>query len=402
MADFIPELVAPAGSYEALWAAVENGADAVYLAGKKFGARHYAENFTNDEMLKALGYAHSRGVRIYVTVNTLVKESELDDLREYLDFLFSSEADAVIIQDLGALHMLREEFSQLRVHASTQMNVHNAGGINFLERFGVKRVVLSRELSVDDIKSISECVNMELEVFVHGALCYSYSGACVFSSMLSGRSANRGRCAQGCRREYTAVRGRQNKELQTGYLLSMKDLCGAELLPDLALAGVSALKIEGRMKRPEYVASVVGIYRTLLERLREDNFYVSVEEKKELLQIFNRGFTAGYLTDKKRNMVNPLACGNAGIEIGHITKRDGNTIVVRLTGGLRAGDGIEIPLLGRSIGRSVDFDAKRGGTINLELKNASGVLVGGTVYKTSDIDLLKRLRRTFDGSSSDS
>lgn len=387
----LPEIVAPAGGEESLRAAVENGAGAVYLGGKKFGARHYAENFTNEQLGEAVKYAHSRGAKIYAAVNTLVKDSEIGELLEYLEFLSSIKADAIIVQDLGVLRLARERFPELRVHASTQMNIHNASGVNFLEEWGVKRIVLARELSLEEIRKISEKAKAELEVFVHGALCFSYSGNCLFSGMLGGRSANRGRCAQACRRKYALLKGRENAK----YALSMKDLYCAEILPELVSSGVSALKIEGRMKRAEYVAVVVGIYRKLLDRLREGNFYVAEEEKKELLQIFNRGFTNSYLTGERKNMVNPVTCDNAGIEIGKVVGKNSSRIKVKLFDDLSSGDGVEIALRSRTIGKSIGFNAGSGETAEIELKNAAEVPLGSSVYKTNDANLIKKAQKSY-------
>jgi len=396
----MPEIVAPAGGEESLRAAVENGADAVYLGGKKFGARHYAENFANEQLADAVKYAHSKGAKIYVTVNTLIKESEINELVSYLEFLSSVKADAVIVQDLGALHLMREKFPELRVHASTQMNVHNLSGVKFLEELGVKRIVLARELSLEEIRKIKENSKAELEVFVHGALCFSYSGNCLFSSMLGGRSANRGRCAQACRRNYALIKKREGsieevKLKNAKYLLSMKDLCCAEILPEIVSSGVKALKIEGRMKRAEYVAVVVGIYRKLLDRIKEKNFYITEEEKKELLQIFNRGFTNSYLTGEIKNMVNPITCDNVGIEIGKVIAKNGNMIKVKLFEDISIGDGIELTLRNRTIGKSINFNAKSGGIVEIGLKNAAEVLLGSAVYKTNDIVLVEKAQESY-------
>lgn len=396
----MPEIVAPAGGEESLKAAIENGAGAVYLGGKKFGARHYAENFTNRQLEEAVKYAHSKGVKIYVTVNTLIKDSEMGELLDYLEFLSSIKADAVIVQDLGALHLMRERFPELRVHASTQMNVHNLSGVKFLEELGVKRIVLARELSLGEIKKISENSKAELEIFVHGALCFSYSGNCLFSGMLGGRSANRGRCAQACRRKYALIKSRDGsreeaKLKNAKYLLSMKELCSAEILPEIVSSGVRALKIEGRMKRAEYVAVVVGIYRRLLNRIKEGNFYITEEEKKELLQIFNRGFTDGYLTGERKDMINPITCDNVGIEIGKVVAKNGSRIRVKLFDDLNNGDGIEIALRNRTIGKSINFNARSSEIVEIELKNAAEVLSGSAVYKTNDAALIKKAQKSY-------
>lgn len=294
------ELLAPAGSVESLQAAVNAGADAVYMGGGRFGARAYADNPQGDRLLEAIDYAHLHGVKLYLTVNTLFKEQELEE--ELYDFLlpcYERGLDAVIVQDLGALLRIRQWFSDLPVHASTQMTLCGAEGVAFLEREGVKRVVLARELSLGEIVHIHRNTNLEIECFVHGALCYCYSGQCLFSSILGGRSGNRGRCAQPCRLAYEVFAGKNRvsrKEERT--LLSPKDMCAIDLLPEIAGAGVCSLKIEGRMKRPEYTAGVVRIYRKYIDRYLEygaEGYTVSEEDRRELLLLFNRdGFSRGY------------------------------------------------------------------------------------------------------------
>ena len=313
-----PELLAPVGSEEALIAAVENGADAVYFGGRLFSARQYASNFNREELEWAIDYAHVRGVKAYVTVNTLIKDSELEEAFDYLQFLCNAGADAVIVQDLGILRLLREQLPGLPVHASTQMTIHNAEGVKFLHEMGVKRVVLARELSLNEIRSIKSQTSCEIETFIHGALCFSYSGQCLLSSMIGGRSGNRGYCAQPCRKKYRI------KEIE-GYLLSPKDLNMSEHIPDLVKAGIDSFKIEGRMKRHEYVAGVVRIYRKLIERYFEaqGNFHVTDEEKHTLLQLFNRGFTTGYFFwNPGSQLMSRKYPHNIGTEIGTVVGYD--------------------------------------------------------------------------------
>ena len=248
----IPELLAPAGSKESLMAAVDNGADAVYFGGKLFSARQYAANFDREEIEWAIDHVHERGIKAYVTVNILIKDSELEEAADYLHFLCVAGADAVIVQDIGILELLREQIPNLPAHSSTQMTIHNAEGVKFMQEMGVKRAVLAREMPLDEIRRIKSETGMEIETFIHGALCFSYSGQCLLSSLIGGRSGNRGYCAQACRRKYWAG------EIE-GYLLSPKDLNMSEHIPALIEAGIDSFKIEGRMKRPEYVAGVVGI-----------------------------------------------------------------------------------------------------------------------------------------------
>lgn len=297
------ELLAPAGSFASLKAAVAAGADAVYMGGARFGARAYAQNADQDEMIAAIEYAHLHGCRLYMTVNTLFKENELGELYEYLLPYYKAGLDGVIVQDLGALSFIREHFPGIELHASTQMTITSVYGAKELKRLGCCRVVPAREVSLEEIRRIYDETGMDIETFVHGALCYCYSGQCLMSSLIGGRSGNRGRCAQPCRLPYrvyeqengTAV----NKEDQK-CVLSMKDLCTLDILPQILEAGVFSLKIEGRMKSPRYTAGVVRIYRKYLDRYLEygsEGYYVEPEDKRELLDLFDRGgFTSGYYT----------------------------------------------------------------------------------------------------------
>lgn len=293
------ELLAPAGSYEGLQAVVKAGADAVYIGGSMFGARAYANNPQQDEMLEAIDYAHIHGKQIYLTVNTLLKNKELyGQLYDYLAPYYQQGIDAVIVQDLGVLSFLKKEFPNLSIHASTQMAVTGARGAELLKEAGVSRIVTARELSLKEIYEIYQKTGMEIESFVHGALCYCYSGMCLFSSMLGGRSGNRGRCAQPCRLPYTAYKDKQqiSREDQS-YLLSPKDMCTIDILPEILQAGVYSLKIEGRMKRPEYAAGVTSIYRKYLDLYEKNpkNYEVIAEDKQMLLDLYQRdGFNQGY------------------------------------------------------------------------------------------------------------
>lgn len=303
------EILAPAGSFESMKAAVHAGADAVYMGGSRFGARAYAENPEEDLLLEAIDYAHLYGVKLYLTVNTLLKERELKELYEYLNPYYAHGLDAVIVQDMGVLKAIREWFPDLHIHASTQMTLCGAGGMEILKEAGVQRVVLARELSLGEIAKIHKETGMEIECFVHGALCYCYSGQCLFSSILGGRSGNRGRCAQPCRLSYDVLEhGNVLSQKGENALLSPKDICAIELLPQIAEAGVYSLKIEGRMKRPEYTAGVVRIYRKYVDRYLQygsQDYRVSEEDKKELLLLFNRdGFSRGYYEQHNgRNMM---------------------------------------------------------------------------------------------------
>lgn len=282
------ELLAPAGNLEILKGVIESGADAVYVGGSMFGARAYANNFTEEELLEAIDFAHLRGVKVYLTVNTLIKNSEFSKLYDYLLVYYKRGLDAVIVQDLGVLKAIHEYFPSLEIHTSTQMTVTGADGVRFLSQFGVTRVVMAREVSLAEMKRIHEETGMELEAFVHGALCYSYSGQCLFSSILGGRSGNRGRCAQPCRLPYT-VEGKKDE-----YILSLKDMCGIKALDKLHDAGVYSLKIEGRMKQLEYACGVVKYYRSYIDSMKP----VSDADYDRIKALGNRcGFTDRYYFD---------------------------------------------------------------------------------------------------------
>ncbi|MBI2470777.1 MAG: U32 family peptidase [Planctomycetes bacterium] len=323
-----PELLSPAGDMECFFAAVENGADAVYLGLKDFSARAGADNFTIDDTGKAIAYARKRSVRVYIAINTLIKTHELEKIVDCLIALDELQPDALIIQDLGLLYLIKSQFPQFNLHASTQMTIHNLAGVRQLERMGFKRVVLSRELTIDEIKNIAQNSSMEIEVFVHGALCYSYSGLCFFSSMMGGRSGNRGRCAQPCRMYYTSQPG------EGGYLFSMKDLRALSHINELIEAGVSSCKIEGRMKSPEYVAVVTHVYRQAIDGKLED-----MNDAIHLMNtVFSRETTHSYLFEgnyqrSKKNINNkyaqcpkndhPLSPPSQGGERGEVIKSPG-------------------------------------------------------------------------------
>lgn len=295
------ELLAPAGSYEGFEAAIGAGADAVYAGGPAFGARAYAQNFQKEELLRAIEVAHIHEKKIYLTVNTLLKNKELhEQLYEYLLPFYEAGLDAVLVQDMGVLRFIRRNFPGLSLHASTQMTVTGPKGLKFLEEQGVSRVVAARELSLLELKKMHQESSMEIEVFIHGALCYCYSGQCLMSSMLGGRSGNRGRCAQTCRLPYRVSEdGRHYKGDRDFCPLSLKDMCALDLLPKLWEAGVSSLKIEGRMKQPKYTAGVTSIYRKYLDLLLDEgpqDFQEKEEDRRFLLDIFNRGGScSGYL-----------------------------------------------------------------------------------------------------------
>lgn len=362
------ELLAPAGSVEAFRAAVENGADAVYLSGKAFGARAYAPNFSDEELTEAVRYAHLRNVKVYVTVNTLVDDSEMRLLQEYLRFLYECEIDAVLVQDLGVAAVARACVPQLPLHASTQMTVHNAAGVRFLRDLGFTRVVVSREMSLPELQQCVQEGGAEIESFVHGALCISYSGQCLMSSLIGGRSGNRGRCAQPCRLNYRLETEEGQTVQEVGeYLLSPKDLNTLEMVPQLLAAGIHSLKIEGRMKRPEYVAVVVAAYRQALDAALHGEPLSLEPLQRDLEQIFNRDFTTAYLQERPgRTMMSDRRPNNRGLRAGRIVaydyaKREG---CLKLEQPLRQGD-------------ILDIWVKVGGRVNLTMQEmyVSGKLV---------------------------
>ena len=329
-----PELLSPAGNMECFFAAVENGANAVYFGLKDFSARASANNFAIDDASKAIAYARKRSVKVYIAINTLIKIQELESVVDYLIALDELQPDALIIQDLGLLHLIQSQFPHFHLHASTQMTIHNLAGVKRLERMGFKRVVLSRELSIDEIKNISQNTSMEIEVFVHGALCYSYSGLCFFSSMMGGRSGNRGRCAQPCRMYY------KSQPDEGGYLFSMKDLRTLPHIKELMTSGIHSFKIEGRMKSPEYVAVVTHIYQQAIDgKLRDE------EEAIHLMNtVFSREATHSYLfgnnyqrTKKSTNdkqikasdMINPSYPASIGSYAGEVIKSGKGCVTIR-------------------------------------------------------------------------
>ncbi len=298
------EILAPAGSYESMTAAISAGADAVYIGGSRFGARAYADNLDEERMLEAIDHAHLHGCRLYMTVNTLMKDKEMDQLFDYMDPYYRQGLDAAIVQDPGVFAFLKKHFPGLHLHGSTQMTVTGVYGARLLKEAGASRVVMAREVSLEEIRKIKEQVDIEIEAFVHGALCYCYSGQCLLSSVIGGRSGNRGRCAQPCRLPYEAIRdGKDIGKKNERYIMSLKDLCTLDLIPDMIEAGIYSMKIEGRMKSPRYTAGVVSMYRKYTDmylRNGREGYSVDPADKQMLLELFDRGgFTDGYY--KKHN-----------------------------------------------------------------------------------------------------
>ncbi len=384
------ELLAPAGSMDALKAALANGADAVYLGAAAFGARSTA-GFDEETLRDALRLAHLHRKKIYVTVNILIKERELEDVRRTLSLLSSLGADAVLLQDLGLVKVCREEFPELPIHASTQMALHSASGARLLQSLGAKRAVLARECDLNEIRKAAQ-TGMEIEAFCHGALCVSCSGQCLFSSMIGGRSGNRGRCAQPCRLPYTY-------QGVTGAWLSPRDLCARDELKALADAGVYSFKIEGRLKRPEYVAVVTRAYRRALNGILEGRFSPADEKEKEsLTQIFSRGgFTLGYPGEKRdAAIIDPTRVTPIGVTIGKVKKvyQKGGVFLadVPLIKPLHNGDGLEI---GKQELRYSGPEVNAGQTAVLRLRDA--VKPGDNVRRTEDESQLAAARQTYEG-----
>jgi putative protease len=389
-----PELLAPAGSKEALIAAIENGADAVYFGGEAFGARHDA-GLSLEELKWAIDHTHINNAKAYVTVNTLIKDSEFKKIGEYIQFLCNAGADAVIVQDMGILKLLKDQLHQLPIHSSTQMTIHNSEGVQFLEDMGVKRVVLARELSLDEIRTIKSRTNIEIEVFIHGALCISYSGQCLFSSMTGDKSGNRGYCTQPCRRKYT-IDGAK------GHLLSPKDLNISERIGHLIESEIDSFKIEGRLKHPEYVAGVVRIYKGLIERYLENpaDFQVSYDEQHTLRQLFNRGFTEGYFFGNPGgNLMSRKQPHNQGTYLGNVVKydRDRKFAYLHIEQPLRIGDGIGTA--GRGTGTTVRSmyinnqsveTTPACATVKIPMEKI--VYSNETVFKTYDFRLMESFR----------
>ena len=338
------ELLCPVGNFVCLKAAVQNGADAVYLGASNFSARASATNFSFEELKQAVEYAHIRDVKVHLALNTLIKNSELDSALSLASYAYEIGVDAIIVQDLGLAKILIKSFPKLPIHASTQMTIHNLEGVVQAERLGFSRVILSRELSLEEINYISRNSNIEIECFVHGALCISYSGQCLFSSMVGGRSANRGKCAQACRLPYELLEDNETV-IDKGYLLSPRDLCGLDNLGFLIEAGITSLKIEGRLKSPEYVATVTRIYRKYIDLyLKNGNFTVDEKDRIDLLQVFNRGgFSSGHFNDfPNKDLIFKDKSNNMGIYVGNVANFDSNKghIKLNLADSIEIGDTI--------------------------------------------------------------
>ena len=326
------ELLIPVGDMDSLDAAIYNGCDAVYLAGYTFGARKFCKNFSNDELIVAIKKCHLYGVKIYVVMNTLVKNVEVDAFIEQVRFLYKSSVDAIIMQDFGMICLVRKMFPKLDIHVSTQANTCNRESLLLYKNMGISRVVLARELSVDEIKSFSD-IDIELEVFIHGAVCVSYSGNCLMSSMIGGRSGNRGECAGSCRLVYDLYDG--NTFIDSGYVLSTKEMNTSSKIDELIKLNISSFKIEGRMKSSLYVGFITKLYRRLIDDFSSVDLDVEIDK---LRSIYNRGFTLGNLYDD--NIINKDFCNHIGLSIGKVISVDKRKIAIKLSHKLVQGDGI--------------------------------------------------------------
>lgn len=396
------ELLAPVGSFDALKAAVQNGANAVYLGGKDFSARASANNFDREELIEAVKYAHIRDVRVFVTTNTLIKQNEIEDFVEYAKFLYDIDVDALIMQDIGVAMLIHDLLPDFELHASTQMVAHSLEDVQYLESIGFKRVVLARELTVDEIKYICDNTNVDIEIFVHGALCVCYSGGCLMSSMIGNRSGNRGRCAQPCRQKYTMIDISTGEEIHSNgeYLLSTKDLNTIEDVDKIIETGVLSLKIEGRMKKPEYVATVINSYRNAIDEYQATKkVNISTETMEDLYTIFNRKFTKGLiLGEVGEDVMNSNVPNNQGLYVGKVVdyNKKAKRLKIKLEGTLKKGDGINLGggTIGRIIkGKEIVQIGYKGETIELDFIGEARK--NQPVFKTSDTNLIDKAQKTY-------
>ncbi len=410
-----PEILAPAGDYDALLAAIKGNADAVYLGVGEFNARQGAKNFTPEDLEAAVDLAHSHGVRVYVALNIPIKQKEMQAALDIIDRAYAAGIDAVILQDLGLLRLLREIYPDLALHASTQMTIHSKAGVDFASGLGTKRVIVSRELSTAELKDIVDHSDVGIEVFVHGALCYSYSGKCLFSSFLHDRSANRGACAQPCRRRYSfLVNGRDIDEKYIGgsYPISCAELCTLPGLDEIVKTGVESLKIEGRMKKPEYVTGSSAAYKAAVEQICRTGEHLSKEEieakESELAKLFYRGYTKGFILGEK-GVSHPKYSSNYGAFLGRVVdigrSKSATKLTVQLNEDIHIKDGISLFARERMIGSSINGiitlrgervkSAKKGEKVGLEISPKTGraVRIRDELYITTDNELLDTLQK---------
>jgi U32 family peptidase len=402
----IPELLAPAGSLDAVRAALANGADAVYLGAERFNARDEGAQLTLEELGEACRLAHERGRRVYLTLNILLKPAELAEALLFLGEAIGHGIDAAIVQDVGLVRLIQRVYPGFELHGSTQMTVHDETGARVMAELGIERVVLARENTLDDIRAIRAAVpELGLESFVHGALCISYSGQCYMSGMISERSANRGSCAQSCRKDYVLTDLVTGAELDRGYLISARDLAATEHLAAIADAGIGCLKVEGRKKRPEYVATVTSGYRAFLDRLAEgDRTAPSPADVEPLVQIYSRGFTGGMYGGREgRTYVTREHADNRGVELGVVVARAGRDLVIETSALLRPGDGVGFEEPGRRGGASVGFTVDDVRTVDggppirqaLRLPSRLDVGEGWRVVRSHDAALVTRAQASY-------
>ena len=382
-----PEILAPAGTFEALKAAVKAGADAVYAGAGKFSARAFAGNFDENELLKAIDYCHIFGVKIYLAINTLLKEDEIKDLADYVRPFYKEGIDAVIVQDMGVAALLAREFPDLPLHASTQMSISSHYGAQFLKNLGFTRIVPARELSLEEIRSIKSRVDIETETFVHGAMCYCYSGKCLFSSFLGTRSGNRGRCAQPCRKKYEYNGKRE-------YIMSLKDMCLLEAVPELMRAGIDSFKIEGRMKKPEYVAAAVRAYREAADAYSAGIWDPEkiAADTDDLRDIYNRGgFCEGYYFQQNgSSMLAKKRPNHTGLKIGTVKKTVPPQVYISLEKDVHKRDVLEIRAA--EIELTSPADCTSGEVLALNANNFKKIKPGMEVYRTRNNQLLDEIK----------
>ena len=399
------ELLSPAGSFESLVAAVEAGCDAVYLGGTLFGARAFANNFSDEELVKAINYCHLYGVKVYVTTNILIYEHEVERFIKYVEFLHKNNVDAIIVQDLGMLDLVHKIFPNLEVHASTQMHIHNKDGVIMAKKLGVKRVVLARETPIEVIRDIKNSVDIDLEIFAHGALCVSYSGQCLFSSLIGNRSGNRGSCVGSCRLPYKIVDSENNRLNEGDYPISMKDLNTLDYVGELIDAGVTSLKIEGRMKSPEYVYTVTKLYRMAIDSYYETG-EVKIDEVEldNLKRIFNREFTKGYLFNEKMdNIINNKRPNHQGVLVGRVLDYHNGIVDIKLCNTVHINDGLRIILDNEDYGmvlnefyinKKLVKEAHNGDIISLKVNKK--IKKNSNILLTKDSKLIEEIDKNID------
>jgi len=392
----IPELLSPAADMQCLVAAVENGCDAVYIGGKNFSARKGAVNFSDEEIKQAVEYCHLRGVKLYVTVNTLYKQAELRDVYSFVKQAYLAEVDAVITTDFGVSKRIMEAFPEVPLFASTQMTVGTLDGAKFMQDNGFSRVVLARELPLDEIRKITSGAAIETEIFAHGAMCYAYSGQCLTSGLIGGRSGNRGQCAQPCRLKYALMQGKQ--KLADGSLLSMRDLCTLPLLNDIVSSGVTGLKIEGRQKSAQYVAAATSAYRHALDAIANGETANWIEDEERLARVFCRDgkYTQGYLgQDRPAELTCKQTVKHLGPVIGFVEATANYTdYTIRAKEDMIAGDGVSaFNANGGTVGAAVHAPVSAGRSFTLTLD--ADLEVGAPIYKSHDKAVLDELSRSF-------